>query len=67
MSDWSEYLVKVQPLARKLEEQMNRREYTDAVHTASDVITAVENVLLHAAHAKHKQRVSAHRGESYYG
>lgn len=49
--DWSEYIVKVQPLARRLEEQMSRKEHTDAVQTASEIIIAVEKVLLYASRA----------------
>ena len=35
MVDWSHYTVELQPMARKLEEHLNRREYREAEETAN--------------------------------
>lgn len=44
MNDWSEVVVHLQPLSRKLEEHLNRREY----HEASEVAMQLENLAFNA-------------------
>lgn len=39
--DWSEGTVHIQPLARKLEEHLNRREYKEAEETADKLADVV--------------------------
>jgi hypothetical protein len=43
-TDWSEGTVQIQPLARKLEEHLNRREYQDAEDTADKLADLVFNL-----------------------
>lgn len=44
MNDWSELIVRLQPLSRKLEETLNRREYTEAEVTASELADVVNDL-----------------------
>ena len=44
MNDWITYVVELQPLSRKLEEHLNRREY----HEASEVAMRLENMAFNA-------------------
>ena len=44
MNDWSEGTVAIQPIARKLEEQLNRREYKDAEKTADELADLAFNI-----------------------
>jgi len=42
--DWSEDTVHIQPLARKLEEHLNRREYQEAEDTANKLEDVIFNI-----------------------
>ena len=42
--DWSELTVLLQPLARQLEEHMNRREYREAEVAASKLADTVNDL-----------------------
>jgi hypothetical protein len=42
--DWSEYHVSLQPLARQLFEQLNRREYNHGLRTANELIDILLNI-----------------------
>lgn len=43
-TDWSEGTVQIQPLARRLEEHLNRREYPEAEDTADKLADLVFNL-----------------------
>lgn len=49
MKDWIEAVVLMQPLARKLEEQLNRREYYAANESAKEMEDLSFKVRLYCA------------------
>lgn len=57
--DWSEFQVQIQPLARKLNEAMNRREYEDAHVLALQLMGVAHAIGTYAAEKKEPR--------SYYG
>ena len=44
MNDWSEGIVLLHPLTRKLEGQLNRREYREAEETANDLADLISDI-----------------------
>lgn len=60
--DWAEFQVQIQPLARKLSEEMNRQEYEAAEATAMRLIHIAYMLNLYAA-----GRNEIKGGASYYG
>lgn len=60
--DWAEYQVQLQPLARKLSEEMNRQEYEEAEVTAMRLSHVAHMLSLYAA-----GRNEMKGGTSYYG
>lgn len=49
LKDWSEHCVLLQPLARKLEEHLNRREYKEAAEVAKHLENEAFNLRLYCA------------------
>lgn len=49
MNDWITYVVELQPLSRKLEEHLNRREYHEASEVAMKLETMAFNARMYCA------------------
>jgi cell fate (sporulation/competence/biofilm development) regulator YlbF (YheA/YmcA/DUF963 family) len=48
MNDWSENIVKLQPLSRSINEKLNRREYTKAEADLRELLRAVQELHIYA-------------------
>jgi maleate cis-trans isomerase len=50
--DWIESVVVMQPMARKLEEQLNRREYAEAEQTAVEFAEIIQDIIRYCIRAQ---------------
>ena len=49
MNDWITHVVELQPLARKLEEHLNRKEWREAAKSAATLENHTFNVRMYCA------------------
>jgi cell fate (sporulation/competence/biofilm development) regulator YlbF (YheA/YmcA/DUF963 family) len=48
MNDWSENIVKLQPLSRSINEKLNRMEYDEAEVDLRELLRAVQELHIYA-------------------